>query len=395
MTIILGILLYYRYHGEHRESDFQRREKTMSRKTLQKNLSYDEQRNLFYVTSQISGQRHSRTYPTYDDALAALYPGVSHDISADGKTRPSPTATLGEWLDWWLTEDVAPSRAESTAYGYRNIVRHHLLPILGDVPLAELSPLLLQTYLSIKLGEGLSPNTVLKHYTLLHAALGQAVKLRLMPVDPSRQVTPPRREPSRYTCYSPQQLRILFQATEGTTLGLAVRLAAYLGLRRSEITGLRWQCVDLKAQVVLIQEVRTEVGGREVLKEPKTRRSLRRLGISGCTELIAELERAWTARKSDNPAEFVLLRADGTPPSPDLLTRQMARVTECHHLPKITLHGLRHSFASIANSQHIPMHDISHILGHSSITVTSTIYTHLFDETESSTLRTVAESIWG
>lgn len=367
----------------------------MSRKTLQKNLSYADRRDLFYVTSQIGGQRYSRTYHTYDDALAALYPSVSHGGSTEGSPLPVPTATLGQWLDWWLTEDVAPSRAASTAYGYRNIVRRRLLPMMGDVPLTELSPLLLQTYLSIKLSEGLSPNTVLKHYTLLHTALGQAVKLGLMSVDPSRSVTPPRLAPARYTCYSPQQLRTLFRVTEGTTMGLAVRLAAYLGLRRSEITGLRWQCVDLKAQVVLIQEVRTEVGGREVLKEPKTRRSLRRLGISGCTELLAELERAWAARKSDDPAEFVLLRADGAPPSPDLLTRQMARLAEKYHLPKITLHGLRHSFASIANSQHIPMHDISHILGHSSIAITSSIYTHLFDETETTTIRTVAEAIRG
>ena len=367
----------------------------MSRKTLQKNLSYDERRDLFYVTSKIGGRRHSRTYHTYNDALSALYPSISHDSNAKGKPLPEPNVTLGQWLDWWLTEDVAPSRADSTVYGYRNIVRRHLLPKLGDVPLTELSPLLLQTYLSIKLSEGLSSNTVLKHYTLLHTALGQAVKLGLMSVDPSRSVTPPRLAPARYTCYSPQQLRTLFRVTEGTTMGLAVRLAAYLGLRRSEITGLRWQCVDLKAQVVLIQEVRTEVGGREVLKEPKTRRSLRRLGISGCAELLAELERAWAARTSDDPAEFVLLRADGTPPSPDLLTRQMAHLAEKYHLPKITLHGLRHSFASIANSQHIPMHDISHILGHSSITVTSTIYTHLFDETETTTLRTVAKAIRG
>ena len=364
----------------------------MSRKTIQKNLSYDDRRSLYYVTTNSGGKRQSKTYPTYTGALAALYSSAS--LSSE-RNCPEPSSTLGQWLEWWMAEDVNPSRAASTIYGYRNIVRRHLLPVLGDVPLAELSALLLQTYLSVKLGEGLSPNTVLKHYTLLHAALGKAARLGLLPEDPSRSVTPPRLAPARYTCYSPQQLRILFQATEGTTLGLAVRLAAYLGLRRSEITGLRWQCVDLKARVVLIQEVRTEVGGREVLKEPKTRRSVRRLGIGGCAELLAELERAWAARKSDDPAEFVLLRADGTPPSPDLLTRQLARLTKQHHLPKITLHGLRHSFASIANSQHIPMHDISHILGHSSITVTSTIYTHLFDETETSTLRTVAEAIRG
>ena len=367
----------------------------MARKSLQKNLSYDEQRDLYYVTLQKSGLRQSRTYHTYRAALEALYPGLSRCAGTSRKPIPTPSATLGQWLDWWLTEDVTPSRAASTAYGYRNIVRRHLLPALGDIPLALLSPVQLQTYLSIKLGEGLSPNTVLKHYNLLHTALGQAVKLDLLSKDPSREVTPPRLYPTRYTCYTPQQLRILFQATEGTTLELAVRLAAYLGLRRSEITGLRWRCVDLKSQVVLIQEVRTEVGGREVLKEPKTRRSVRRLGISGCTELLAELERAWAARKSGDPAEFVLLRADGNPPSPDLLTRQLARLTEQQHLPKITLHGLRHSFASIANSQHIPMHDISHILGHSSIAVTSSIYTHLFDETESSTLQMVAKAIQG
>lgn len=367
----------------------------MARKTLQKNLPYDDQRSLYYVTSSKSGRRQSHTYRTYQDALAALYPGILRAPEAGERPIPASFDTLGQWLNWWLTEDVDCSRAMSTAYGYRNIVRRHLLPALGDIPLNKLSSLQIQTYLSIKLGEGLSSNTVFKHYNLLRTALGQAVHLSLLEVNPARKVTPPRLNPTQYTCYSPQQLRILFQATEGTPLGLAVRLASYLGLRRSEITGLRWQCVDLKARVVLIQEVRTEVGGQEVLKEPKTRRSVRRLGISGCTELLAELERAWAARRSDDPEEFVLLRADGTPPSPDLLTRQMARLTECHRLPKITLHGLRHSFASIANSQHIPMHDISHILGHSSITVTSTIYTHLFDETESGTLRAVAETIRG
>lgn len=394
MIMVSENLLYYRYHGET-VNLISKGEKNMSRKTLQKNLSYDDLRGLYYVTTHNGGKRQSKTYPSYNDALSALYPCISSCSGGSSRPLPEPSATFGQWLVWWMNEDVVSSRAESTIYGYRNIVYRHQLPALGDVPLRALSPLLLQTYLSMKLRQGLSPNTVLKHYNLLHTALRQAVRLGLLEKDPSQDVTPPRLNPSRYTCYSPQQLRILFQATEGTTLGLAVRLAAYLGLRRSEITGLRWRCVDLKAQVVLIQEVRTEVGGQEVLKEPKTRRSLRRLGISGCTELLAELERAWAARKSDDPAEFVLLRADGTPPSPDLLTRQLARLTEKQRLPKITLHGLRHSFASIANSQHIPMHDISHILGHSSITVTSTIYTHLFDETETTTLRTVAKAIRG
>ena len=164
----------------------------MSRKTLQKNLSYDDRRNLYYVATYNNGRRRTRTFPTYSAALTSLYPGISPSAEKN-RPIPEPTATLAQWLDWWLAEDVAASRAESTSYGYRNIVRIHLLPNLGDIPLASLSPLQLQTYLSIKLGEGLSPNTVLKHYTLLHTSLRQAVRLGLLAEDPSRQVTPPKR----------------------------------------------------------------------------------------------------------------------------------------------------------------------------------------------------------
>ena len=72
---------------------------------------------------------------------------------------------------------------------------------------------------------------------------------------------------------------------------LPVKLAAYLGLRRSEICGLRWENVDLEAGLLSIREVRTEVGGSVVLKSPKTRTSARRLGITGLQDLQQVLRR--------------------------------------------------------------------------------------------------------
>lgn len=167
---------------------------------------------------------------------------------------------------------------------------------------------------------------------------------------------------------------------------LPVKLAAYLGLRRSEICGLRWENVDLEAGLLSIREVRTEVGGSVVLKSPKTRTSARRLGITGLQDLQQVLRRAWERRRSDDPKEWVVLRQDGTPPKPDQLTRDLLTVVRRQGLPKISLHGLRHSFASVANSQGVPMFDISRTLGHSSMTVTSNIYTHLFDDTEAQAL---------
>lgn len=368
----------------------------MARTTiLKRQLSYDEARDRYYVTEYTEEGRRTKTYHSRNEAIAVLFPGADAHSPALPKGAPPPNAscTLGTWLDWWLSEDVTSNRAASTAYNYRNMARCHILPALADQPLRQLTSLKVQMYLYQKLNEGLSPNTVIKHYTLMFTALERAKQLELLDRNPMEQVLPPKARAIEHTFYSPAQLRILFRAVEGTVLELAIKLAAYLGLRRSEITGLRWKCVDLVNKVILIQEVRTEVGGREVVKLPKTKASIRRLGIAGSRDLLRVLERTWAQRRSSDPDEYVLLMPNGTPPSPNYLTAAMLEVVRKNHLPHITLHGLRHSFASVANQQGVTMHDISRTLGHSSISVTSNIYTHLFDETESKTLQTVAKAI--
>ena len=130
-------------------------------------------------------------------------------------------------------------RAASTIYAYRNMARCHILPALGTIQLRRLTPMRLQTYLYDQLDEGLSPNTVTKHYVLLFTALRKATTLELLDANPMERVTPPKKEAAKYVFYSPEQLRRLFSIVEGTMMELAVKLAAYLGLRRSEICGLR------------------------------------------------------------------------------------------------------------------------------------------------------------
>ena len=360
----------------------------MARKNIQKNLSYDTERRLYYAVFQRDGRRRTRTYSTLAEAEAAL-----EKQREERQCLPGRNCTLGQWLTFWLEEVAARDRAVSTLYAYRNMARCHLLPALGEVPLRELTPYQVQNYLFERMERGLSPNTVIKHYVLLTTALGLAVRLEVLDRSPLDRVTPPKRQESHYRFYSPEQLQMLFSAAEGTMLELPVKLAAYLGLRRSEICGLRWQDVDLEAGLLSVREVRTEVGGEVVLKEPKTRSSVRRLGIAGLRDLREVLARARERRPSADPRAWVVLREDGRAPDPDQLTRDLRRLVRRRGLPPISLHGLRHSFASVANSQGVPMFDISRTLGHSSLAVTSNIYTHLFDSTESGALAAVARAI--
>ena len=179
-----------------------------------------------------------------------------------------------------------------------------------------------------------------------------------------------------------------------------MKLAGYLGLRRSEICGLKWENVDLENGTISICQARTTIGGVTINKGPKTSSSVRTLGISGLSDLEDILRSMWEEqhrrRLADprfNPDGFVLVHADGQPYAPDYVSGWFTRFVRAHGLPYLTLHGLRHSFASAANELHIPLFKISKALGHSNTSVTSQVYTHLFDDTQSEVLSQVASAI--
>ena len=174
-----------------------------------------------------------------------------------------------------------------------------------------------------------------------------------------------------------------------------------MGLRRSEICGLKWRCVDLDAKIVTVREVRTSVGGTFIEKKPKSYSSVRRLcydGVSDLEELLTRLHDEWERGQRErgtgfNPEGYVAVTEQGKPWDPNGLGRRVAAFVEENALPSISLHGLRHSFASVANSRSVPMFTISKALGHSSTSITSEVYTHLFDETVQDVVNVVAKAI--
>ena len=144
--------------------------------------------------------------------------------------------------------------------------------------------------------------------------------------------------------------------------------------------------------MLTICEVRTAVSGR----------AERRLAFRGSEDLEAllhRLHREWEQRRKENaaynPEGYVAVNKAGKPYQPDILCRRIAQFIAEQGLPPISLHGLRHSFASVANSQNVPMFSISKALGHSSTSVTSAVYMHLFDDAVADVVSQVASAITG
>lgn len=342
--------------------------------------------------SSFSHQAHITLRP-----LSGVPPvGFPVEIAVTSRSRDVPT--LAQWLRHWMQQDIEPCRARTTVYCYSNIVENHLIPALGEVRITGLTPDLINSYYHwLATDKGLSPNTVRKHHILLHTSLQQAYRQGLLKSNPVCRATPPSPVPGSARYYTPQQLSQLLKAVEGHPLELPVKLACYLGLRRSEILGLRWRDVDLQSGLLSVRQVRTTIGHQVVEKEPKTNGSRRTLSISSLDNLLGLLRRLFQRRTQQNllctPDDLLVLDSRNQPWHPNSLTTTFTDFTASHGLPPITLHGLRHTFASMASNARVPMYQISRAMGHSSPSTTQRIYTHLFDLTHGEVLAAVAASI--
>ncbi len=375
----------------------------MARKTVERNISYDDQRKLYYVSMDLgkdqAGRRIKR-YQTYRTLYAARM-GLRNFLThrEEELRTPRHELTLADWLESWMDNIVRPTRAETTVYGYQKIIDNHLVPALGDIPLLKLTPMdIQQYYIQVQQNASLSSNTLRRHHDLLSSSLRSAVRQDKLLLSPMDRVEPPRAKQKEASYYRPEELKQLYTLLEGHPLELCAKLAGSLGMRREEICGLKWECIDYQRQLLSIREARTAFGATIVQKETKTRSSVRTLYMPDDVVrlLRAEQERQIelfrTGRLSE-PSQFVVLDHKGWPYSPNALSLAFTRFVKKNGLPRVTLHGLRHSFATVASFQGVPLFDIGKALGHATPATTGKIYTHLVDHTHADTLLKVSDAL--
>ena len=372
----------------------------MARTTVEKNISYDSGKKLYYVNMDYgkdeNGKRvkKTKTYKTKSEAKAAL-----KEFEAD-KTKgqlviPKKT-TLKEWLDYWMENIVKPNKQLTTYHYYKSMIDKYTIPLLGSIPIQGLKPIQIQKYYTQL--KKLSPNTIRKHHDMLHLALGIAVKQEQILQNPVDKVEPPKKHRKEAKFYNIEELKKLYQLVKDTDLEVTVKLAGGLGLRREEVCGLRWKNVDFENKKVRICEARTIAGTDIIDKDTKNQSSNRTLSIP---KDIVELLWAEKTKQDKNKeylgdlyedSGYVVVRENGKPYRPNYLPIKLKKLIEANGLPPLPIHGLRHTFASVANAQGIPLFEIGKVLGHSTPSTTGMIYTHMFDDTHQATLEKVAQA---
>lgn len=351
-------------------------------------------------------QRWHGGYRTRKEAETARVE-ILHTINTGSYVEPTST-TFGEWVhETWLP--LAAQRLKPSAEAhYRNYLRLHILPTLGPLQFRQITPAVLNQLYTHLLTEGnrktggpLSAKTVTNVHAIIHKALEDAVDLGLVNVNMADRAKPPRpkaKKPKEIKSWTPEELRRFLESVDGHRLEAAWHLAALTGMRRAEVLGRRWRDLDLQVARLSVRQALVSVGYEIVTSTPKTHQS-RTIDLdAGTVERLRrhrgrqlEDRREWGDQYEDNG--LVFCRQNGTPIHPHTFSQAFERIVANSDLPKIPLHGLRHTHATIGLALGVPAKVMSERLGHESVAFTLKQYAHVLPGMQAGAASLIASAI--
>lgn len=295
-----------------------------------------------------------------------------------------------DFLLKWLR--VAKSTVKLTTYAsYEMMATRIIIPYFEtlNIKLKELTTEDIQEFYSAQL-ERVSANTVIHYHAVIHRALKYAVKIKTIQSNPAVNVERPRKEKFIGSFYDKKEINTLFDIIQGHPLEVAIKLAAFYGLRREEIIGLKWTAIDFENNTLTIQHTVTEcnLDGKhiEVASDTaKTDSSLRTMPLvtNFRAMLLAKKEKQEHYRKLCGRSyckeylDYIFVNEMGERWKPSYLSDGFKRILEQNDLRRIRFHDLRHTCASLLLANNVPMKKIQEWLGHSDFSTTANIYAHL------------------
>jgi integrase len=299
--------------------------------------------------------------------------------------------TVEHYLNTWLEEVHRPAVEELSYIHQSRIVKNHLIPALGHLQLKTLSAQHVQRLYTSLFRKGYKSNTIRTIHSVLHKALKNAVKWKLVSVNVADQVTIPRDQEESEIAYAltAEQALHLLKVSHGHDLEALIALALVTGMRHGELMALRWRDVDLERKRLSIkQTVAYDWKYGYISSDPKSKKSKRSIPLPRfvVNALISHCERQqeWKRKAGERWEENDLVFANryGRYLAPWYTNRRFHKLLEESGLPKIRIHDLRHSAASLLIIVlKMPPKLVQELLGHSTLDMTMDIYTHV-DESQ-------------
>ena len=311
--------------------------------------------------------------------------------------------TVAEWVRLWYETYTKPNIREQTRYYYNNYIERHIVPNIGDIMLDKLTTIEIQKFYNRLKSSGrvqryehielkdksLSSRFVHGVHTLLHSALDQAVKERLILFNPSDGCKLPKIEKKEMKVLQPEQIGAYLQEANRRGLLAAYYLELTSGLRRGELLALLWTDLDIENMTISVSKQVNRINGKLKVSQPKTPNSIRTIPIpkQAVDLLILEHE-----KHPESPYMFVSPKT-GTMFDPDSFRHTHEKILEAAGIEHIRFHDLRHTFATLSLQNGVDVKTLSSALGHYSAGITLNTYTHVTQKARREAADTIGQVI--
>lgn len=285
--------------------------------------------------------------------------------------------------------------SENSRASFQSALNTWVYPAIGDKKLPDVSPADLSALLLDIQAQGRAHSTAVKVYTVLHTMFKMAYLADMIPRNPMDKVPRPvpRKDEIRETeaqALTVEELRAVLEALEAEPLKwrALVRLLIDTGIRRGECCGLKWEDIDLEAQVVTIRRNLCYTPARGVYVDTPKNGRTREVDIGPETASLLE------ALRAQSLGEYVFTQENSVEPMhPQSPTRYLKKLSAKCGVPDLHPHKLRHTFASVAITAGADVASVSEALGHSDKAVTLRMYTHADAESRKRAAQIFREAI--
>jgi integrase len=334
-----------------------------------------------------------------------------------GFTGIDDKTTVADYLKHWL---AGISVGAGTRRMYESYARRFVVPALGRVRLCDLKPSHLEgakhawarKRRDTKDKRLVSGRAVRHAWTVLATALNRAKKQRIISFNPCEYVDAPRFERHEMKSLDVAGAESYLRAfSADLDIGAAVTVAIGSGLRRGELLALRWCDVDLEAGTVRVARSLESVAVHDPddeekrkpelrFKDPKTAGSRRLIPLPAFA--IDRLKRHRREQKDRFDAlgiwrtnDSLVFEHAGEPWNPNTFGTEFAKRAQRLKLPRVRLHDLRHSYATLMLESGVDLKTVSQALGHSTIRITADTYAHVTPAMQQSAAERLDRAIGG
>lgn len=283
---------------------------------------------------------------------------------------PHTKLSLREYSCRWLEEKIEPTKSPSTYKDYERMLRCHLYPLLGKIPLKDVKERDADQLVVTLVKKGLSPKGIQNILALLKQLLNEAERRREISKNPLRHYRGPRVTEKEFSFWTEQDINKFLSSVKSHELYEFFVTALYTGMRKGEIAGLTWDCIGFASGLITVKGTLDKFGYRPTTKSGKIRH------VPMNPFLRSVLQRMFSERKNDSRYVFVCKR--GYPLDTNHLYRTFMKLqTRAKIKTKLRVHDLRHTFASQFMMKNLgSLFDLSRILGHADAKMTQR-YAHL------------------